>query len=100
MSGWYILDGHMAKWLAAISLVVEGTAVAGSNMSFENLMPAGSGTYTSEAKMASMPTLKQRLDLAVTQAKERLQAVEEAREIFERNPDIERLLDLMQRSHF
>lgn len=51
-------------------------------------------------KMASMPTLRQRLDMAVKQAEERLTAVKEAKEIFDRNPDVERLLDLMQRSHF
>ena len=51
-------------------------------------------------QMALMPTLKQRLDSAVQEAESRLAAVKEAREIFERNPDIERLLDIMQRSHF
>lgn len=52
------------------------------------------------AKYASIPTLKNRLDLAVQQAEEKLAAVKEARDIFTRNPDIERLLDIMQRSHF
>lgn len=47
-----------------------------------------------------MPTLQDRLELAVKQAEERLAAVKEAREIFLRNPDIERLLDIMQKSHF
>jgi len=51
-------------------------------------------------KMARMPTLRERLDLAVAQAEERLAAVKEAREIFDRNPDVEKLLDLMQRAHF
>ena len=65
----------------------------------------GGGALTSYAqagqeKMCRMPTLKERLDLAVQQAEERLEAVREARAIFERNPDIEKLLDIMQRSHF
>ena len=65
------------------------------------LLPAGyGGEQQGEGKMAYQPTLKQRLDLAVEQAEGRLVAVKEAREIFERNPDIERLLDIMQRSHF
>ena len=50
--------------------------------------------------LAHMPTLAERLDGAVRDAEQRLAAVKEAREIFERNPDIERLLDIMQRSHF
>lgn len=70
----------------------------------EGLMGYGAQTatpyYDNGAKMASIPTLKQRLDMAVEQAENRLAAVKEAREIFERNPDIERLLDIMQRSHF
>ena len=53
-----------------------------------------------QPKMVRMPTLKERLDMAVKQAEERLKAVKEAREIFDRNPDIEKLLDLMQRNHF
>lgn len=53
-----------------------------------------------QAKMARMPTLQQRLDLAVKQAEEKLNAAKEARELLARNPDLERLLDIMQRSHF
>lgn len=53
-----------------------------------------------QAKMARMPTLKERLDLAVAQAEEKLVAVKRAREIFEKNPDLEELLNIMQRSHF
>ena len=50
--------------------------------------------------MVSMPTLRQRLVLAVQKAEAQLTAVKEAKEIFERNPDIEKLLDIMQRSQF
>lgn len=70
-------------------------------MDFDNgiggaMQPAG---YASE-KMARMPTLKDRLALAVSQAEEKLAAVKRAQEIFEKNPDLEELLNIMQRSHF
>ena len=57
------------------------------------------GCYGPE-RAISLPTLKQRLELAVKEAEERLTAIREARDIFARNPDIEKLLDIMQRSHF
>ena len=50
--------------------------------------------------MARMPTLKQRLEMAVQQAEEKLAAVKRAKEIFDKNPDLEELLNIMQRSHF
>lgn len=56
--------------------------------------------YNANTKMARMPTMAERLDLAVSEAEKKLAAVKEAREIFQRNPDIERLLDIMQTSHF
>lgn len=52
------------------------------------------------AKEIRMPSLQQRLDLAVQQAQERLAKVTEAREILARNPDLEKLLNIMQQSHF
>lgn len=52
------------------------------------------------AKMAIMPTLKQRMDIAVKQAEERLAAVKRAREILDKNPDLEELLNIMQRVNF
>ena len=51
-------------------------------------------------QMASVPTLKQRLDLAVRQAEEKLAAVKRAKEIFDRNPELEELINIMQRAHF
>lgn len=57
-------------------------------------------TAMEQAKACRMPTLKERLDHAVDQAEARLAAVKEAREIFSRNPDIERLLDIMQHGSF
>ena len=73
---------------------------------FDGIGGAGSGLvppqYLAQQQtgMAYMPNLKQRLELAVQQAEERLLAVKEAKDIFDRNPDIERLLDIMQRGHF
>jgi hypothetical protein len=56
--------------------------------------------YPSITKMANIPTLQQRIDLAVKQAEEKLTAVKRAREILAKNPDLEELLNIMQRSHF
>ncbi len=56
--------------------------------------------YAGETKMVRMPTLQQRLDMAVQQAEERLKKVTEARDILSRNTDLEKLLDIMQQSHF
>lgn len=62
---------------------------------WEPLGYAGAST-----SMARMPTLKERIALAVTHAQDKLAAVREAQEIFDRNPDLERLLNLMQKNHF
>ena len=51
-------------------------------------------------KLVIKPNIKERLNLAVKQAEERLKAVKEAREIFEKNPDLEKLLNIMQRGLF
>lgn len=70
-------------------------------MDFGDVSNAIAGGYAgAETKMARMPTLKDRLELAVTQAEERLAAVKRARELFDKNPDLEELLNIMQRSHF
>lgn len=50
--------------------------------------------------MVRQPNLQERLDLAVQQAEVKLAAAKEAREIFKRNPDIERLLNIMQSGAF
>jgi len=73
-------------------------------MDFENAQGMGGAiapsSYYPEAKMARMPTLKERLALAVSQAEEKLASVKRAQEIFEKNPELEELLNIMQRSHF
>ena len=55
---------------------------------------------TPEGRMVSTPTLKQRLELAVAQAEAKLADVKRARELFEKNPDLEELLNIMQRGRF
>ena len=47
-----------------------------------------------------LPTVKQRLETAILQAEERLRAVKEAKEIFDNNPDVERLLILYRKCCF
>lgn len=56
--------------------------------------------YDAVEKMAYQPNLRQRLELAVKQAEDKLAAVTRAKEIFDKNPDLEELLNIMQRSHF
>ena len=56
--------------------------------------------YTNVDKMAQMPTIKQRIDLAVKQAEERLAKAKRAKEILSNNPELEELLNIMQQSHF
>ena len=51
-------------------------------------------------KMAQMPTMRQRIDMAVKQAEQKLADTKRAKELFEKNPDLEELLNIMQRSHF
>lgn len=63
-------------------------------------LPAANEAQIANVKCISMPTLAQRIDAAVAQAEDRLAKVKEAREILSRNPDLERLLNIMQASHF
>jgi hypothetical protein len=44
--------------------------------------------------------LKTRLDLAVKEAQSRLDEAHEAQEILDRNPEFERLLNIMQKGRF
>jgi hypothetical protein len=83
---------------AVLETLARGTS-RGAMMEGYGLANQASANYPME-KLASMPTLAQRLDMAVQQAEERLAAVKRAREIFEKNPDLEELLNIMQRMHF
>ena len=58
------------------------------------------GGYANEAKMAIQPTMKQRIDMAIRQAEERLSAAKRARELFGRNPELEELLNIMRTNPF
>lgn len=61
----------------------------------------GIGQYGSDtAKMVRMPTLKNRLEEAVRNAEQRLAEARRAREIFDKHPELEELLNIMQRGHF
>lgn len=73
-------------------------------MDFNETIGGGLGNamqaYDMQAKMCSVPSMRDRLALAVRQAEEKLAAVKRAKEIFEKNPDLEELLNIMQRTHF
>jgi hypothetical protein len=56
--------------------------------------------YYPQEKMCRQPSLQERLKMAVDQAEEKLSAVKRAAEILAKNPELEELLNIMQRSHF
>lgn len=58
------------------------------------------GSYDSSAKMARMPTLAERMDYQIKEAEDRLKDLREARELLDKNPDLERLLNIMQKGRF
>jgi len=60
---------------------------------------AMTGGYDSP-KMVRQPTLKERLTLSVEQAERKLADVKRAKEIFDNNPELEELLNIMQRGNF
>lgn len=51
-------------------------------------------------KLSREPNMAERLDLAVERAEKQLADAKEAREIFQRNPDLEKLINLMNRNSF
>lgn len=56
-------------------------------------------TYGGE-KMLRAPTLKTRLEVAVAEAEERLAEAKRAKEIFDKNPELEEILNIMQKGRF
>lgn len=56
--------------------------------------------YQNEAKMVRMPTLKERLEMAVKEAESKLADARRAKELFDKNPDLEELINIMQRGRF
>lgn len=68
--------------------MLEGVPAYGSNQMLEG------------SKLAYMPTIKDRIANAVIQAETRLAQVKRAREILDKNPELEELLNIMQSAHF
>lgn len=60
----------------------------------------GYPTQAMEAKTIGPVTMKQRLDAAVRQAEDQLASAKRARELLDKNPDIEELLNILQRGRF
>lgn len=58
------------------------------------------GTQAMEAKTIRMPTLKERLDMQVKDAEDRLRDAKRAREILDKNPEMEELMNIMQKGRF
>ncbi len=61
--------------------------------------------YYDNPKMLHVPTMAQRLEAAVKEAEQRLANAKRARELFNKNPDLEELLNILllnilQRSNF
>ena len=54
----------------------------------------------SSEKMLRMPSIKDRLTDAVKSAEARLADAQRAKEIFDAHPELEELLNIMQRGHF
>lgn len=50
--------------------------------------------------VGQVPTMAQRLDAAVKQAEDRLVQAKRAREIFSKNPDLEELINILNRGGF
>jgi hypothetical protein len=65
---------------------------------YNNLMLAGQQTMAGAPVGA--PSLKVRLDYAVKEAEDRLVEAKRAREIFQKYPELEELLNIMQKGRF
>lgn len=61
--------------------------------------PASEIGYT-QLELARMPTMKERIDLAVKNAQEQLNNARRAKELFDRNPDLEELMNILQNGRF
>lgn len=58
------------------------------------------GNQSAMLNKAIQPTLRQRLQAAEAEATRKLKTIQEARELLDRNPDMEKLTDLLGRFHF
>jgi hypothetical protein len=65
-------------------------------------VPIGNAVQTQYGgeKMLRAPTLKTRLEAAVMEAEERLAEAKRAKEIFEKHPELEELLNIMNKGRF
>ena len=71
-----------------------------SSMNYGNQLAGAADVGYMQAKQARQATHRQRLEQSIKDAEERIAKLKEARELLDRNPDLERLLDIMQQSHF
>ncbi len=71
----------------------------GETPAYDNALMGGADSRFI-AKQARQATHRQRLEQSIKDAEERIAKLKEARELLDRNPDLERLLDIMQQSHF
>lgn len=71
-------------------------------MDFSNALVGGSSqSYDqTEPQMVRKPTLKARLAESVARAEAQLADAKRAKEIFDAHPDLEELLNIMQRGRF
>jgi hypothetical protein len=67
---------------------------------FDSDYPQADSGASTLNKSAIMPTLRQRMSQAVAEAEKRLADVKRAQALFDKSPDLEELLNLMQRTHF
>ena len=58
------------------------------------------GNAVMETKSVGMPSLKQRLAQSVKEAESRLTDAKRAAEILDKNPELEELLNIMQKGRF
>lgn len=59
-----------------------------------------SAPYANDAKMIRMPSMKERIAQSVRDAESRLADARRAKEIFDAHPELEELLNIMQRGRF
>ena len=85
--------------MKALDVKLKGDHRKDQNMNLGLTVPyadqGGSGP-----KMLQMPTMKDRLADAVKSAEARLADAQRAKEIFDAHPELEELINIMQRGHF
>lgn len=65
-----------------------------------DMMDLGRSEKSEPGQMMKVDSIRQRLDLAVKQAENRLIQIKRAKELFDKNPDLEELLNIMQSAYF